>query len=259
MIGKGKNMQDFDLTPSSPESEEETASENPVSIPEKTPPKPLFDPAAANKVLFADSEETISAESAPKEEKKEESPASIGETVLDWAKTFFFALIGVIFVFTLLARGVTVDGDSMNNTLQDRDYLVISNLFYTPKTGDIVVIQSPHYKNGEEPLLKRVIATGGQTVRINFRTWEVWVDGELLNEPYVLRMEGSSMRNEDLDYDNEGWAEVVVEENCVFVMGDNRNNSLDSRSDAIGQIDQRYIMGRLLFRLLPFEHFGRVN
>lgn len=177
----------------------------------------------------------------------------------DWIKTFILCLTVIVFLFTLVFRGVTVNGNSMLPTLQNGEYLIISDLLYTPETGDIVVVQSPYYKNGTEPLIKRVIATGGQTVTINFSTWEVWVDGALLKEDYILRDDYTTMNCEDLVPDENGIATVVVEENSIFVMGDNRNDSLDSRSLSVGQIHERYIMGRLIVRLAPINRFGRVH
>ncbi len=192
-------------------------------------------------------------------EKKKEELLSPAGNAFDWIKSFLFSLTAVIFIFTLLFRGVTVNGGSMLPTLHNGEYLIISDLFYTPKGGDIVVVQSPSYKNGTEPLIKRVIATGGQTVNINFSTWEVWVDGKLLQEDYILRDGASTMNAEDLLPDEEGIATVEVEENCIFVMGDHRNDSLDSRSLSVGQIDERYIMGRVLLRITPLDRFGKVG
>lgn len=188
-----------------------------------------------------------------------EGGLSSAGNVFDWVKSFLFSLATVIFIFTLLFRGVTVDGGSMLPTLEDNDYLIISDLMYQPKTGDIVVVQSPHYKNGTEPLIKRVIATGGQIVKIDFNTWQVWVDGILLDEDYILKDTSFSMNVEDLQPDESGLAEVTVEENCIFVMGDNRNDSLDSRSEAVGQIEENYIMGRVVLRISPFAKFGKVE
>ena len=185
-------------------------------------------------------------------------PLSAAGNTFDWIKSFLFSLTAVVFVFTLLFRGVTVSGDSMLPTLENGEYLIISDLVYTPKTGDIVVVHSPHYKNGTEPLIKRIIATGGQTVKINFKTWQVWVDGAELREPYILFEPDDPMRSEDMSPDENGIAEIVVEENCIFVMGDHRNDSLDSRSHDVGQIDTRYIMGRVCFRVTPFSRFGKV-
>ncbi|MBR7165157.1 MAG: signal peptidase I, partial [Clostridia bacterium] len=189
---------------------------------------------------------------------QEEALSSVGN-VFDWLKSFLLSLTAVIFIFTLIFRGVTVSGDSMLPTLEDREYLIISDLLYQPKTGDIVVVQSPNYKGGAEPLIKRVIATGGQTLKINFQTWEVWVDGVELQEDYIAFEEGLNMNPEDLKVNENNEAELVVEENCIFVMGDHRNDSLDSRSEAVGQIDQRYIMGRVLIRVTPFSKFGKVK
>ena len=201
-------------------------------------------------------------QTAPVEEDKtNEEPQLLSKPAafFDWIKTFLFSLITVIFVFTLLFRCVTVDGNSMLPTLNDKDYLIISDLFYTPKTGDIVVVQSPLYKNGKEPIIKRVIACEGQTVGINFKTWQVWVDGVELEEDYILRMNGLPMNPENIVPDETGYAEVEVRENCIFVMGDNRNDSLDSRDDDIGQIDVRYSMGKLILRAAPISRFGIVK
>jgi signal peptidase I len=165
----------------------------------------------------------------------------------------------VIFIFTLLCRGVSVSGHSMEPTLLDKEYLVISRLFYEPKQGDIVVVQSPKYKEGKEAIIKRIIATEGQTIRINFKTWQVWVDGVLLQEDYIKRDSAFSMDCEDLFPDANSEAVVTVADNCIFVMGDNRNGSLDSRSQQIGQIPTEYIMGRVLFRLTPLNRFGKVK
>ena len=228
------------------------------------------------KIDAEDAEESKSSENAhePKEEvtlddlynkepelqkkSQEEALSSVGN-VFDWLKSFLLSLTAVIFIFTLIFRGVTVSGDSMLPTLEDREYLIISDLLYQPKTGDIVVVQSPNYKGGAEPLIKRVIATGGQTLKINFQTWEVWVDGVELQEDYIAFEEGLNMNPEDLKVNENNEAELVVEENCIFVMGDHRNDSLDSRSEAVGQIDQRYIMGRVLIRVTPFSKFGKVK
>ena len=201
--------------------------------------------------------ETADEENA-EEETKEEKLSSIAET-FDWIKSFLFSLTVVIFIFTLIFRGVTVNGGSMLPTLENGEYLIISDLFYSPKNGDIVVVQSPRYKNATEPLIKRVIATSGQTVKINFNTWEIRVDGELLHEDYILRDNVTSMNCEDMKPDENGEVEFKVEEGCIFVMGDHRNDSLDSRSNSVGQIDERYIMGRVMFRLSPIERLGKVD
>lgn len=194
-----------------------------------------------------------------KKENEKDAPLSSVGNVFDWCKSFLFSLTAVIFIFTLLFRGVTVNGGSMLPTLENGEYLIISDLLYEPKGGDIVVVQAPHYKNGTEPLIKRIIATEGQEVKINFNTWGVWVDGEKLEESYIFFEPDSTMLVEDMDPDENGEVSFTVEENSVFLMGDHRNDSLDSRSDTVGQIDERYIMGRVIVRVTPFDRFGKVD
>ena len=144
-------------------------------------------------------------------------------------------------------------------TLENGQYLIISDLLYTPKNGDIVVVQAPDYKEGKEPLIKRVIATEGQEVKINFLTWQVFIDGVELNETYILKDDYTTMNCEDMRPDENGEVKFTVEEGCVFLMGDHRNDSLDSRSEMIGQIDERYIMGRVILRVTPFSKLGKVD
>lgn len=236
-----------------------------ITVEEETESSAPFDESVAENE--AEAEETADASSEIREEAsaKEREGAQEDEKKLsplaetfDWIKSFLLSLTAVIFIFTLLFRGVTVNGGSMLPTLETGEYLIISDLLYTPKNGDVVVVQSPHYKNGTEPLIKRVIAIGGQTVKINFNTWEIYVDGELLHEDYILRDGSTAMNCEDMKPDENGEVEFKVEEGCIFVMGDHRNDSLDSRSNSVGQIDQRYIMGRVLLRLTPIERFGKV-
>ena len=136
----------------------------------------------------------------------------------------------------------------MESTLFSRDRVLISNLFYTPEQGDIVVFRKASYK--EEALIKRVIALEGQTVDIDFEEGLVYVDGVALNEPYV-----NTPTNMQLDFEGE----ITVPEGCVFVLGDNRNKSNDSRDDRIGCIDERFILGRVVLRITPLSHFGTMD
>ncbi len=157
------------------------------------------------------------------------------------------ALITIIFVFVV--RLVGVDGDSMLPTLHDRDYLLLeSNFLYGPdrvENGDIVVLNVPYYKD-RGPIVKRVIATEGQTVDIDFEEGLVYVDGELLEEAYIKEPTYLSWGEKDgLEYP------ATVPEDCIFVLGDNRNDSMDSRFAEIGMVDQDCILGRVLFILLP--------
>lgn len=149
----------------------------------------------------------------------------------------------VILLFTICFRVVIVSGPSMNNTLVNGDWLLLmSNLTSgNIRQGDIVVASKDSFKNGE-PIIKRVIATEGQVVNIDFNAGIVYVDNQPLYEPYTLTptniQEGVSFP-------------CIVEPGCIFVMGDNRNESLDSRSYEIGLIDEREIVGKAVFVLFP--------
>ncbi len=184
-------------------------------------------------------------------EKEPMSVMGFAREIQGWIESFAFTITAILVIFTLFIRTAYVDGDSMMNTLINKETLAVSNLFYTPKQGDIVVFQAPEYMDGG--IVKRVIATEGQTVDIDFATWEVTVDGVVIDEPYVLKHEGYFMNSGDVDFP------VTVPEGCIFVMGDNRNNSTDSRRTAIGFVDTRYVFGRVLFRITPFEKFGAVK
>ncbi len=170
--------------------------------------------------------------------------------LFEWLECIVFSLVAVVLIFTFIFRIVGVDGRSMVPTLQDQDRLVISHLFYTPKQGDIIVITQPTAVN--EPLIKRIIAKEGQVVDIDFSTGTVYVDGTALSEPYINELTTNSATcNIELP--------VTVPEGKVFVMGDNRNNSRDSRDSSIGMIDERYILGKAFFRIYPFSDIGPVE
>lgn len=170
------------------------------------------------------------------------------------------AVVIVLVIFAFVGRLSTVDGDSMYDTLENGERLIISNFLYKPKTGDIIVFQQSG-KYFSEPLVKRVIATEGQTVKIDFNAWMVWVDGALLNEKYVTYEAGKKMKIDNYDtmyadIMNEN-GEITVPEGYIFVMGDNRNHSSDSRFSGVGLVREEDVMGRVLFRLFP--HFGLVE
>ncbi len=194
-----------------------------------------------------------------RENKKEEVKAAAetaeqsksGE-LFDWLQCIVFALIACILVFLFLGRTVGVIGGSMENTLHEGERLVISKLFYTPEYGDIVVLRQESFRN--EPIVKRVIATEGQTVDIDFENCLVIVDGVPLDEPYTKDY-GNYMYYDQQDFDGE----ITVPEGCVFVMGDNRNGSTDSRTDSIGCVDARKILGRVIFRIAPLDKIGFVS
>lgn len=152
-------------------------------------------------------------------------------------------IAGMLLVFSLLFRVIVVSGPSMNNTLLNGDWLLlISNVFYNnPQNGDVIVACKDSFDNGK-PIIKRVIATDGQTVDIDFAAGIVYVDGVALVEPYV---------NTPTNVSGGIQFPLTVPEGCIFVMGDNRNVSKDSRSTQIGLIDRREVLGKALFIFLP--------
>ena len=171
------------------------------------------------------------------------------EEFFDWVETTMFCMILAIVVLTYLFQEVQVDGTSMVPTLQDGDRLVTSSLFYHVEPGDIVVINRDE---GQEPLIKRCIAVAGQTVDIDFDAGVVYVDGVALQEDYV-NTPTNAHSGSLIDFP------CTVPEGHIFVMGDNRNNSLDSRYAEIGMIDLNDVFGEVIFRLLPLDRFGAVD
>jgi signal peptidase I len=172
----------------------------------------------------------------------------IVKELYEWASALVFSIVFLVILFTFFFRIIGVDGASMEPTLYNNDKVIVTNLLYTPRQGDIVVFRKESFL--DEPIVKRVIATEGQTVDINFITHEVRVDGVLLDEPYV---KAPTTRPGDVEFP------VVVPEGYVFVLGDNRNNSADSRFSSVGMIDVRYILGHVIYRLYPFDKIGKVK
>jgi len=165
--------------------------------------------------------------------------------IYDWVEAAVIAVVCVVLVFTFAARLAGVNGRSMNPTLKDRDRLIITRLFYSPHQGDIVVITKPNSQN--EPLIKRIIAVGGQTVDIDFELGVVFVDDTVLSEGYIAE---PTHRSYEVEFPQ------TVPEGCVFVMGDNRNMSWDSRAAEVGMVDERYILGKVVYRVLPYNKMG---
>lgn len=165
-----------------------------------------------------------------------------GREGYEWLRSLVTAVLVVTLTFTFVVRMMGVSGPSMLPTLQDGDRLLVlsSWLCGEYEYGDIVIARKESF--GDEPIVKRVIATGGQTVDIDFSLGRVYVDGELLQEDYI----------NDLTYLEEGIEfPLTLGENELFLMGDNRNRSSDSRHYLLGGIDERLIIGKAVFRVFP--------
>lgn len=192
----------------------------------------------------------IKAEEIVKETKNDKKKDKKGKnsfhlSIYDMVSIVMSAFIIIAVVFTFVFRLVGVSGYSMTDTLQDNDWLLTVNK-ETYERGDIVVITEPNYF--DEPLIKRVIAKGGETVDIDFTTSTVYVDGVALQEPYV-REDYILPKLDDIEFP------YTVPEGHIFCMGDNRNGSTDSRSNLIGPLDERYVLGKAVIRILPFGDF----
>lgn len=165
----------------------------------------------------------------------------------DWIRCILFAISIVVVCLIFLFRLVDVEGSSMNNTLTTNDKVVVTNLFYTPHNNDIIVIS--HGASYDKPLIKRVIATEGQSINLDYENERIIVEGTVLDEPYI---NGTTFGGNYADYE----IPEVVPEGKIFVMGDNRAVSKDSRSYEIGLIDVDSVIGKAQFVILPFNHFG---
>lgn len=194
---------------------------------------------------------------------KESKPRRI-DSIFDFIELFVFTLAAVFIITSFFFRYSVVDGDSMQNTLQDEQRLLLTNFFYDPKPGDVVVIDDRSLK---APIVKRVIAVEGQTV--TFKSNGVWVDGQLLDEDYVfideIGYEYSVIPHREL-LDNaekldlevgSGYYTLTVPENEIFVMGDHRNVSLDSRMT--GTYHEDSVLGKVVLIFYPFDEFGKIE
>ncbi len=191
-------------------------------------------------------------------EQKGEKPKEKNKLVLnifDLIETLAMVTIVIVLSFAFLFRLNIVDGPSMNNTLHTGEYLLVSDFLYEPTPGDIVVVQDLTAGRYDKPLVKRVIATEGQTVDIDFLTWTVTVDGKAIDESSYVFLEYDHVINGE-HYVN---FPLTVKENHVFVMGDNRYASADSRLREIGQIDERCVVGKVYARIFPFNKFTIFN
>lgn len=166
-----------------------------------------------------------------------------------WLQPILFALAVLFVVSTFLGRLIGVDGLSMVPTLHDGDMLLLRSIGYTPNPGDVVVLAEQSFRGGS-PIVKRVIATAGQRVDIDYDAHTVSVDGRVLDEPYLdpndpMVAKPNAVNNH-----------LTVPDGHIFVMGDNRNNSTDSRYEEVGTVDVRCVIGQAVWSLKPFGRIG---
>ena len=190
-------------------------------------------------------------ELSKKEEEEEQLPPDVRarREAYDWIQSLMAALIVCVCLFIFFVRVIDVSGSSMNPTLYNGDKMIVSDVFYKPKAGDVVVFKSDSY-DPNKALVKRIIATGGQEINIDFSTGTVNIDGQPIEEDYIAELTTTK-----LDF----IGPKTVPEGCVFVMGDNRNKSTDSRKKEIGMVDERMIIGRVYCVIFPLEELGIVK
>ena len=186
---------------------------------------------------------------AVNEEEKAEKEASVRVDLYEWIQSLMTALVICMAVFILCVRTIDVSGSSMFPTLHDGDKMLVSNLLYKPKAGDIVVFKTDNY-DPERALVKRVIATEGQEISIDFDRGVVYIDGLPVEEDYIAELTKTK-----LDF----IGPQTVPEGCIFVMGDNRNASTDSRKKEIGMVDNRMLLGRAYYVLFPVNDMGWIK
>lgn len=176
----------------------------------------------------------------------EEQPAfSAEKEAYEWVQCVVSALLACVLIFTFLARVIDVIGPSMEDTFYTGHKVIVTRLAGPYKQGDVVVLRKNTY--GDKPIIKRVIAVGGQTVSIDFASGIVYVDGQPLDEPYTKE---PTWIPEDFN------GPVYVPAGSIFVMGDNRNHSQDSRYAGIGTVDTRWVLGKVVFQIWPLNKIG---
>lgn len=194
-------------------------------------------------------------ENSQNKKTKKGEKTTFASAFYDLVETLLISTAAVILIFTLFIRLSVVNGPSMMNTLFHEDVLIISDIAFEPRYGDIIVAQKIE-SAWPTPIVKRVIATEGQTVDIDFDTWTVTVDGEVIDESDYIYLAKDAVLTANISFP------VKVPDGQLFVMGDNRNHSSDSRDYRIGFIDERCVFGRVLCRIAPlntFEIFERLK
>lgn len=181
--------------------------------------------------------------------KKTAETLTMGQELYQTLRSLVWIVLIIIFLFTFVFRITVVDGASMENTLYNWDVVLVRSIAYTPEQGDIVVLTKESFR--DQSIIKRVIAVEGQTVDIDYASSTVYVDGAALDEPYIKEWMQVPVFGDVVNH-------LTVPEGCIFVMGDNRNHSSDSRDPSIGVVDVRCVIGQAVLVLFPFAHFGKL-
>lgn len=182
---------------------------------------------------------------------EEEQEGGFPRVLYDWLEIFALCLVPIILLFVFVGQPIVVEGPSMLPTLHDRNLMAVQRIGYTPEAGDVVIL-TQEFRDVTSPIVKRIIATGGQTVDIDYAAGTVSVDGKVLSEPYINYEPMQTPWYENTSH-------ITVPEGSVFVMGDNRNHSNDSRDVLLGTVDTRRIIGRALAVIFPFGDMGAIE
>lgn len=199
-------------------------------------------------------EEIETVKKAEPDDIKEKEPLDLKNEILEWFESFVFAMLIVQLVFIFIFRIVMVDGRSMNNTLSDGDRLIMTHVNYTPQRDDIVVVNSDA---AGKILIKRVIGVEGDKIAIDYNSNHVYVNDQLISNEHIKEIMIDNGYFDRSYMGADGIYHYEVPKDCVFVMGDNRNDSKDSRS--IGYVPEESIMGKAVFRIFPLNQLGTVS
>ncbi len=178
--------------------------------------------------------------------KPEEEKVDAKKEVFQWVQSLIFSVIAVALIITFVGRVMRVEGSSMLPTFEENDKIITTNLHGALKYGDVVVIK----RKDDTPLIKRVIAVAGDKINIDFTNGNVFINDKLIEEPYINE---KTLTNYGTEYP------ITIQKGHVFVMGDNRNHSSDSRDTRIGIIDTRNVFGKVIFRIYPFNKIGTIK
>ena len=241
---------------------EETEAVEPKEVAEAAEAEESTEVCESAETADAESAEPVSPdEPVKKDAAKARRPLNWKKEAVDYMEILVFAIGFVLLLFSFLFRICTVEGASMENTLYETESLVVSDLFYEPKQGDIVVFHQSGGMGGayalNEPVVKRVIAVEGETVFLQYREDSMTVTVTHTDGTKTVLEEAYVKYEKPLAY--YAPAKYTVPEGHIFVLGDNRNNSADSRSTLIGMVDTRRILGKVLFRISPMNRFGAVE